>query len=302
MVSGPAPPSPAGATSTTPLLSASVTAARSAGLPPVTAEVPPCAAALSAATAAGSSGRSMTWAPCRTAYRMPRAMAIGSAATVVALVSSGSLFSRVTRTERIFASGATPMMPSACPVPCPCPAIRLATAVPLTPQNGPPAARPDPVKSRPVITEPARSGWVVSTPVLSTATVTPVPLVDSQACVTCSELSHHSLLRTVSARAGPAAATATQDAARPAAMVLAAPARRRCVILQPFHQTPGHSATFRVLGEAGAKATQVGSRAQARAQAGSAADSRTCAPGGRPSCSAASPPFTASEISPALSV
>ena len=30
--------------------------------------------------------------------------------------------------------------------------------------------------------------------------------------------------------------------------------------------------------------------------------SRTCAPGGRPSCSAASPALTASEISPALSV
>ena len=130
MVSGPAPPSPAGATRTTPLLSAKATAARSAGLPPVAAKMPPCAAALSAATAAGSSGRSMTWAPWRTAYRMPRAMAIGSAATVVALASSGSLFSRVTRTERIFAWGATPMIPSACRGPCPCPAMRLATAVP----------------------------------------------------------------------------------------------------------------------------------------------------------------------------
>ena len=38
------------------------------------------------------------------------------------------------------------------------------------------------------------------------------------------------------------------------------------------------------------------------ASTSAAADSRTWAPGGSPSCSAASPPFTASEISPALSV
>ena len=87
----------------------------------------------------------MTWAPCRTAYLMPRAMASGSAATTVGLASSGSLFSSVTRTERIFAWGATPMMPSAWCGPCPCPAMRLATAVPWTPQNGPPAVRPEPV-------------------------------------------------------------------------------------------------------------------------------------------------------------
>ena len=146
--------------------------------------------------------------------------------------------------------------------------MRLATAVPLTPQNWPPAARPDPVKSRPVATEPARSGCVESTPVSSTAMVTPVPLVDSQACVTCSELSHHSLLRTVSAKAGPAAAIATQDAARPAAIAVAARARRRCVILQPFHQTLGHSATFGALGEAGVKATQVRSGTRARQSGG----------------------------------
>src|SRR5215472_18319174 len=35
---------------------------------------------------------------------------------------------------------------------------------------------------------------------------------------------------------------------------------------------------------------------------GGAAASRTCAPGGRPSCCAASPALTASEMSPALSV
>src|SRR3984893_4954287 len=40
----------------------------------------------------------------------------------------------------------------------------------------------------------------------------------------------------------------------------------------------------------------------ARDQDGGAPDSRTCAPGGSPSCCAASPALTASEISPALSV
>ena len=87
----------------------------------------------------------MTCAPCRSAYLIPRAMASGSAAATVELASSGSLVSSVTRTDRIFASGATPITPSAWCGPCPCPAMMLATAVPWTPQNGPPAVRPEPV-------------------------------------------------------------------------------------------------------------------------------------------------------------
>ena len=83
--------------------------------------------------------------------------------------------------------------------------------------------RPDPLKSGPVTTEPARSGCVESTPVSSTATVTPEPLLDSHAVVTCSALSHHSSWRGWSATAG-AAVSATHATASPAAS--AAGARR----------------------------------------------------------------------------
>ena len=94
--------------------------------------------------------------------------------------------------DRIFAAGATPRMPDSPPVPCPCPAMTPATSVPSVPQKGPPAVRPEPVKSGPVDTEPARSGCPAATPVLSTATVIPAPSVVCHACVTCRPASHHS--------------------------------------------------------------------------------------------------------------
>jgi len=56
--------------------------------------------------------------------------------------SVGSLLSSVTRAERILAAGAMPIIPLAWPGPCPWPAIRLATSVPLIPQYSPPAVRP----------------------------------------------------------------------------------------------------------------------------------------------------------------
>src|ERR1017187_5924767 len=134
---------------------------------------------------------------------MPLAMAAGRAEAALAF-RLGSLASRVTRPERILALGATRVMPSGAWAPGPGPAIRAATAVPLIPQKGLRGVRPDPVKWGPVITEPARSGCVESTPVPSTATVTPEPLLDSCAVVTCSALSHHSSLRIWSATAGAA--------------------------------------------------------------------------------------------------
>ena len=82
--------------------------------------------------------------------------------------------------------------------------------------------------------------------------------------------------------------------------------------------SPGHSATFgtvrrrertarpyrltRLLQQAGQAPGSGWAAGPVLAQAGMAADSRTWAPGGSPSCSAASPPLTAREISPALSV
>jgi hypothetical protein len=92
----------------------------------------------------GSSGRAITPAPCATAYLMPDAIASGSRFAIAASEFSGSSYSSVTGTDRILARGATPMLPLAPPAPCPCPAIRPATAVPSKPQNGPPATRPEP--------------------------------------------------------------------------------------------------------------------------------------------------------------
>ena len=85
----------------------------------------------------------MTRAPWSTAYVIPLAMAPGSRRAMAASEFSGSLYSRVTRTDRIFAAGATPSRPPARPVPCPCPAMAVATAVSLTFQNGPLAVRPE---------------------------------------------------------------------------------------------------------------------------------------------------------------
>ncbi len=87
----------------------------------------------------------MIRAPCATAYVMPSAMACGSLRLIEASDDSGSLNSRVTRTERILAAGAMPTMPDRSPAPCPCPAMMAATAVPEKPQKGLPGVRPEPV-------------------------------------------------------------------------------------------------------------------------------------------------------------
>ena len=123
----------------------------------------------------GSRGSEMTVAPCATAYLMPAAMAAGSRPVTAASASSGSLYSRVTCTDRIRAPGAIPVMPSDPPDPCPCPAMRPATAVPSSAQYAWPGPRPVLAKSGPVVTVPVRSGWLPSTPVERTATVTPWP-------------------------------------------------------------------------------------------------------------------------------
>jgi hypothetical protein len=112
----PAPLSPAGATSTTPLAFAAATAACSAGLPPtggvLVVPEPDRLGLVSAGPCwAGSTGRSMTVAPMLAAYRMPAAMARGRAATRSALLSEGSPGLTVTRTDMILAAGAMPMMP-----------------------------------------------------------------------------------------------------------------------------------------------------------------------------------------------
>jgi hypothetical protein len=109
----------------------------------------------------------MTVAPCVTAYLMPDAIASGSLCVMAASPFKGSLYSKVTRIDRIRADGAIPLLP----------ATRLATAVPSIPQNGPPGTRPDWLKSGPLLTSPAKSDCVASTPVDSTATVTPAPLL-----------------------------------------------------------------------------------------------------------------------------
>jgi len=70
-------------------------------------------------------------------------MASGSPAAMRWSDSCGSLLSSVTRTERILAAGAMPMIPLARAGPYPWPAMRLATSVPWIPQNGPPAVRPE---------------------------------------------------------------------------------------------------------------------------------------------------------------
>ena len=51
-------------------------------------------------------------------------------------------------------------MPSVPPAPCPCPAMRLATAVPSAPQYGSPGVRPVWLRSGPLVTVPVRSGWL----------------------------------------------------------------------------------------------------------------------------------------------
>ena len=163
----------------------------------------------------------MTVAPCATAYLMPAAMAAGSRPVTAASVSSGSLYSRVTCTDRIRAPGAIPVMPSDPPAPCPCPAMRPATAVPSSAQYAWPGPRPVLAKSGPVVTVPVRSGWLPSTPVDRTATVTPWPAAGAarQAAATSSAGSHHSAALGV--RAAGVSSRALAGSAEPAAAAAA---------------------------------------------------------------------------------
>ena len=103
-------------------------------------------------------------------------------------------------------SGATPTMPLP-PPSCPCPAISEAIQVPCTPQLGLPGGVCTPVRSGPVLTEPARSGTSGLTPLSITATVAPCPLVTDQAeGALIASSTHIWASRTVSAPAGRAAA------------------------------------------------------------------------------------------------
>ena len=75
----------------------------------------------------------MTVAPWLTAYLMPAAIEAGMAAATDDRLSWGSSGGSVTGTDRIRASGATPIMPAPPPDPWPRPAIRLAIGVPCSP-------------------------------------------------------------------------------------------------------------------------------------------------------------------------
>src|SRR5688572_24811621 len=141
-------------------------------------------------------------------------------------------------TARIWASGATPMMPSGLVFDgegvgeglalalgflggggwCPRPASMVATNVPcsgLAPMLFCPSGVPAPETSCPPAIAPFRSGWSPSTPLSITATFTPAPLETSQAFVIPASLSQYCLSRQVSACA--AGAVAMVAAATPPA-------------------------------------------------------------------------------------
>src|ERR1044071_9802194 len=81
--------------------------------------------------------------------------------------------------DRIFACGATPLMPSVPAGPCPCPAISEAIQVPCMPQLPSLDEVPTPLRSGPVVTDPDRSGTSGWTPLSRTATRTrAAPLAD----------------------------------------------------------------------------------------------------------------------------
>lgn len=211
------PPLPAEATTTEPLASAYCTAASSAASG--------CAEALSSPRE-----RLMTSAPWSAAQRIPWARA--PPLLVRACLRAGSVDSRMTRTGRIFASGAMPSTPSARPGPCPWPAMIPAIAVPWRAQGRSPCLAPNPMKSLVGSTCPARSGWPASTPVSRTATVTPLPLVVCQTFCVPIASSAHCWARMESAWAVVEGSTAT------AAAVSRATRPRRLIEVSPLPWRP----------------------------------------------------------------
>ncbi len=109
----------------------------------------------------------------------------------------------MTRMDSTRARGATPRIPLSSPLPWPWPAISEAIQVPCTPQSGLLDGVPTPVRSGPVITDPARSGTPGATPLSITATITPWPRVRCQAAGALTAFSTHCwAVRTLSALAG----------------------------------------------------------------------------------------------------
>src|SRR5262249_6735429 len=91
------------------------------------------------------------------------------------------------------------------PEPCPRPAARLATCVPCAPPPATgvwPSADPVPERSVPPTTAPRKSGIDPSTPLSSTAILTPAPLDTVHALVMPSAPRYHCPVRTESAAAG----------------------------------------------------------------------------------------------------
>ncbi len=127
-------------------------------------------------------GRSMTWAPCAAAYRIP-----------AAAVATDRGPEPPTVTGRIRARGAMPTVP----VPRPCPAIITAIAVPCpsspTWMSVSPLPAPAPVRSIPGSTTPRRSGILAWTPLSTSATVIPAPWDSGHTFrCTCQAANHHS--------------------------------------------------------------------------------------------------------------
>src|SRR6266536_189851 len=168
----------------------------------------------------------ITFAPWSTAQRMASASLSEPTLTPAAM-------------GRILAFGA---MPSSCISPPPLPAISEAIAVPCPPVvsgSRRPSAAP-PARPYPGSTCPTRSGWVASTPLSMTATVTPCPWLLAWALEMCSAPRYHCNPRTVSAYATPGMTTRPVDiASRVAApasairAVLVMPARPRLSTVEP---------------------------------------------------------------------
>src|SRR5690606_9440067 len=153
--------------------------------------------------------------------------------------------------DRMRASGAIPITPSRPPGPWPCPAISDAIAVPCRRAGVIPASTSFSMFG-PVVTDPRRSAWFASTPESTTATVTPLPLVISQAASTPSARSMgRCRSRTSSACAGTGASHAPASAAARTAAPARTAARRpprvvlACVIALPPASAPPGSAPRR---------------------------------------------------------
>jgi hypothetical protein len=153
-------------------------------------------------------GRSMTRAPCVTAYRIP-----------AAAVATERGPEPPTVTGKILARGAMPTVPVPAPVPIPWPAIITAIAVPWPSSPTWMSVSPlraVPVRSAPGSTTPRRSGTLAWTPLSTSATVTPAPWDSGHTFrCTCQAANHHS--------PGPGASRAGVPAA-PAGPASAAPA------------------------------------------------------------------------------